>query len=206
VKPLAFALLALLAAGPAVAQAGSEPAPPEASGDGIHVVGNWTLDVRDADGTLVESRAFHNDLAFSGARHLIDLLTRQAVHGDLELHISGAQGPCDQGDGDRFRCVIAEPEDSGISGAITKNLVFEVLPPGDGLPRRIRYTGSFVADFDDDLTDVNSWWDQCDYGEFLTCDASNSSRSSEFTERELDTPLPVEAGQTVNVTFELSFE
>ncbi|MEM6288561.1 MAG: hypothetical protein AAF845_15600 [Bacteroidota bacterium] len=124
-RPFAYALLALLAASPALAQTTAPTSEPPS--DGIHITGHWTLDVRDADGSLDDSVQFTNDLVNSGAEFLMDLFTREVAFGALSLHISGEEGPCQEQTGDRFRCIIAEPNSNGRSDAITKNLEFEVI-------------------------------------------------------------------------------
>lgn len=196
-KRLVLAAACTLLASGALAQA------PEA---GIHVSGAWTLQVRAADGTPVEGRSFHNDLTAAGARYLLGILARESVHGALGIRVLSAQGPCIGEGGARTACILREPDAIGEGEAVTEELVFQIVPAGNGLPQRIRYTGSVSAGFNDSITEVQSWFAPCEYGEVLACDASTAAPADAFTSRVLGTPLAVQAGQTVDVTFELSFD
>ncbi len=198
-KALVLAAVCLLASG-AAAQT------PEAASGGVHVVGEWALEVRTAEGALVEARRFRNDLTAAGARYLLGVLARESVHGALGLRVLSAAGPCADGSGGRTACILREPGALGEDEAVTEDLEFTVVPATGNEPSRIRYRGSVSADFDDSITEVQSWFARCEYGAVLECDASNAPVVDAFTARTLGAPLSIQAGQTVDVTFEISFD
>ncbi|MEL7169953.1 MAG: hypothetical protein AAFX41_16910 [Bacteroidota bacterium] len=196
----AFALLftALLFAGPALAQ-----------DTGIHVAGHWTLDVYNADGTLDESRAFHNDLVLDGGSLLVRLLARDAEHGAFQLRIRGVDGPLCGDDSSRSPCTLAEP------GTIADDpedplddLTLEIINrnAANGNPTVLRLSGRAVIGFAGQIGGVSSQQYYCQYDEVDLCGPETAGFLRDFTERTFDVPLDVEAGQTVDVTFELSFE
>lgn len=83
---------------PAMASAAGET--PEASGRGgpeesLQVHGEWVIEVRDADGNLVERREFENQTAASGKATLAGLLGRQMRLGaaGIELQSTSANTP-----------------------------------------------------------------------------------------------------------------
>lgn len=173
---------------------------------GVHVVGDWALEVRDADGEIVDARRFRNDLTAEGARYLLGVLARESVHGALGLRVLSAEGPCADGSGGRTACILREPGAPDDEPAVTLDLDFRLVAAAGDLPQRLRYRGSISADFDDQITEVQSWFARCEYGEVLECDATNAPVMDVFTSRVLGAPLSVDAGQTVDVTFELSFD
>ncbi|MEL6616387.1 MAG: hypothetical protein AAFQ43_11645 [Bacteroidota bacterium] len=212
----ALALLAALVAGTASAQTGPEPTPPEASGGGIHITGNWTLDVRDADGTLVESHDFHNDLTRNGANLLINFFTERNRLAGLNLEVRtdapGVEQPCTDASGTPVGCFLLEPEDPLFGTSETFPLTITKLTESDGSPIVLaRFTGTVTADRDSEINTVYSRVATCLYNVSEPCTIETRTTTagldgSVFTFRTLDTPLAVAEGQSVDVRFELSFD
>ncbi|MEM6328457.1 MAG: hypothetical protein AAF791_15185 [Bacteroidota bacterium] len=215
-KSLAFLVLAAVLASPALAQ-DADHAEPSEPRNGIHITGNWTLDVREADGTLVESRAFHNDLSRNGANFLINLFTKRNRLATLVLEIGTTTTtgkPCTNDEGEEVNCLIIEAEDPLFGDPETSELTITKLTESDGSPIVLaRFTGTISADRDAQITRVNSLRGSCLYNVSEPCTAatrsnlaSGSDSYGSFTFRTLDTPLSVAAGQSVDVVFELSFD
>jgi hypothetical protein len=98
----AVAMLALALGSQPAAQAGSDTVPPGASGEGIKVHGRWTIDIKNADGSLVSHHEFQNALA-DGGQALVNLLAGSSA-GGWSIHFtagSSAVSPCQGGTGGR---------------------------------------------------------------------------------------------------------
>src|SRR5262245_55405459 len=96
---LATLLTALVALTPATPTVAADPVippdtPAEVGGPGetVHVHGDWLLEIRDPDGSLVTRRAFRN--AFVGGPALDLILSRQGVHGAWFITFTGTPSPC----------------------------------------------------------------------------------------------------------------
>lgn len=76
----------------ATAQAPSSEKNPSRGGqhEGIKVHGHWTIEVRDADGTLVTHREFENALTSSGGGELARYLARSSTVGQWNVGLVGA--------------------------------------------------------------------------------------------------------------------
>ena len=191
-------LAALLFAGPALAQ-----------DTGIHVAGHWTLDVYNDDGTLDESRAFHNDLVLDGGSLLVRLLARDAEHGAFQLRIRGVDGPLCGDDSSRSPCTLAEP------GTIADDpddplddLMLEIINRNatNGNPTILRLSGRAVIGFAGQIGRVSSQQYYCQYDEVDLCGPETAGFLTDFTVRTFYFPRVVEGGQTLDLTFVLSCE
>ncbi|PZC48959.1 MAG: hypothetical protein C1O27_000328 [Chloroflexi bacterium] len=81
---------------------------PASASEGIHVSALWNIDVLADDGTVVDSREFHNALT-DGGRTLTYILARIVSVGEwqVELHGVTSEQPCENG-GLPVACVITE--------------------------------------------------------------------------------------------------
>ncbi|MEO0741122.1 MAG: hypothetical protein AAF089_05975 [Bacteroidota bacterium] len=206
-KAFALLLATLLLAGPALAQ-----------DEGIHVLGTWSLSVYNADGSLDESVEFTNDLTRNGANLLINLFTKRNRLATLVLEVGNSQlneKPCRDSSGAFVNCLIIEPEDPLSGDPETSELTIEKLTEADGSDFVLaRFSGTISAVRDVDINFVGSRVGSCLYNVAEPCTVETRSNlqsgaesfGSVFTARVLDTPLAVAEGQSVDVTFELSFD
>ena len=173
-----LAALALLLAAPAAAQ--FVPAAPPAEGpaapppEGIHVHGNWTVTVSDADDSVAARHVFQNALTLQGA----SLLTIALLPGaGFEVETWGIRL-----DGGSSQIVI-DPAESLPAGSDLNGLVVSGSAPSPS---------ALTVDRVSTLV--------------LASGGGGSGTIFTFTAKDLDTPIPVEAGQTVDVRVEISFE
>ena len=183
------AAMALLAAACAAPEA-----VPEASGpsEGIAVHGDWTIAIYDADGTLDETVTFSNALHPEGAANITGVLSGE--FGGVSywaIGLGSAAGPCDT------VCWI-DPVQATSEATATDRVV--------------RVNGSTVVDADGQLERVETALGICGRTEYPLClenadegiVGTGSFRS--MTEKDLGPDFPqVSAGQTVDVTVDISF-
>ena len=179
-------IAALTGGATAVAQSGSAPAvgsqaqshPSGKPGEGIKVHGHWTIDVRNADGTLAWHNEFENALVpSSGAQALSALLTGTKTFGRWEVSLIGATGAC-------------SPE-----GELAVPIFCQIAPQfaTGGSSDTVELTGNVTASHADPITQVIS---RMQYGDLT---------NAVFTERTLATPIQVAPGQTIYVRVVFSF-
>lgn len=82
-----------VAAALAVGAIGGSGGGAEAAAEGIQVHGHWTIEVRDADGTVAERREFENALSRFGEEHLTKLLARTRTQGTWSVFIGDETFP-----------------------------------------------------------------------------------------------------------------
>lgn len=189
--PLAMLRLVLLAALAALvlpASAQEAPAHNNPSGDGIHVIGEWTMILTDANGVRIEERAFHNDL--ESALLVAYLLAGDRTSAGL-MDILGTEGGS--------RIVLVQSADlvaTTLSGDEASGYMYV-----EGV-----YTNGGSADVV--LTEVHTGLRFC--GPAYSpeeCEASAGLQGrATLTRRTLDQPLTVAPGQSLNVRVEISFE
>jgi hypothetical protein len=100
--------------------------------EGIKVHGQWTIEVRNPDGTLASRTDFHNDLdTTTGSSILSLLLARQATPGYwfVFLYESSSSGPCLNFLNAQAPCMLSEPS-TNFSGSDSTNLT--VTSPTSG--------------------------------------------------------------------------
>jgi hypothetical protein len=183
---------------PVVAQEERSGAPHE----GIKVHGHWTIEVREPDGRLVSHREFENALLDEGQTLLAGLLGR-GVSSPIWLvrleHIPRDNPnlePCDQHPvgGQPAPCYIIEPTSDPIpENNVFKNLQLQVLNQNT-----LQLAGSATAFRSTSIGRVSSRFQ-------ATQLPSGQAISSYFTAKDLATPVPVVAGQIIQVTVLFSF-
>ena len=171
------------------------PATEKSSGgpyEGIKVHGYWTIDVRNADGTLSSHIEFENSLTSSGARFLLDVLNAKDSVGRWLIELSPSI--CDLGDGASSKCLITQenPPSPGFFGPLSVSIPLTGPDVGKFILKgtaRAAATGS--------ITGVST----------LFIRASDSKGfTNQFTSADISvTPAAVQPGQSIDVTVKISF-
>lgn len=183
-------LAMLLAAGSTAAQ---EPSAP--GDEGIEVHGRWTITVV-RDGEIVERREFENALVLGGRIHLARVLSRRFTPGPWTILV--------EADGTGTLCannefVLGEDTDCAISEAEGETTVTDT-PDGTVL-----LEGTETVARDGNLTLVNTYQWNC-LPQTATADCQPAGANYvQFTRKGLDTPIPVQNGDRIEVTVEISF-
>jgi hypothetical protein len=197
----------------------SSVAEEKSSGDGRHegikVHGHWTIEVLNPDGTVAAHRDFHNALLISdsccgGSGLLASILGRAELLGPWEVELSGNTPLC-AGNGE---CWIAEPPicnpgtnnflgGLGQSAANTScNLGLSMGPlQANGQPTAAAVlSGSITASTSGSITNVSTW----NISAAGPTPTLNSRGYGPVTAASLPSPVSVAAGQTVQVTVQIS--
>ena len=210
-RRLTAALAALtLAAVPVLGQERGEP-----TKDGIKVHGHWTIDVRKADGTLVSHNEFENALTSTGGLGLAQLLARTYTVGGWGIVLDG--GLC-AGQLTGGMCIIQEPSAPAGAGQDSSDLSVSVPPAGQANAGLLVLKGSVKAQFAGQITTVRTRQSSClpsiSQGNVVELTESQCAAIAymlltpsifDVTARTLASPVPVDAGQFVQVTVVLSF-
>lgn len=189
---IALVVVALLAppTGRAIAAGG------DGQQEGIKVHGDWTIEIRDPDGTLVTRHEFKNSLTSgnptdSGTAFLAQLLRGSIGVKEWVVRLGGRlPQPCGS-DPNPSDCYITAPNSGfALPGVdIAKTLVLALTSTGEGLELSGNATAARAARIDLVTTDV-----------FLITGVQHS-----FTSKGLSTPVAVAAGQIVQVKVVISF-
>jgi len=194
------ALAIVLAVGPALALAQDRPS------DSIKVHGHWVIEVHNRDGSLASRTEFENALVPSSASpFLANLLARNVSVGFWNVTLAANGGPLQPcsisaplvGGTVVFPCNITEPNNPYFH---PHSLNLAVTAPGGAL----QLSGSVTAENDAPIQVVSTQFVQC----APTINAAASCPSAldgTFTSRLLSQPIPVAAGQIVQVTVTISF-
>jgi len=174
------------------------------SGEGIKVHGHWVLEVHNPDGSLVSRTEFENSLTQNTASpFLASLLARNVSIGFWSIVLASNAGtnPCSVNSPSLgtlvVPCNIVEPHDP-LTFPHSFNLAVT------GAPTALQLSGSVTAERDADIQVVSTHFVQCG----PTANASTSCpnpATGTFTSRLLAQPVPVAAGQIVQVTVTISF-
>ena len=178
-----------------------------AQGEGIKVNGDWTIEVRQPDGTLVERREFRNGLV--GANVLSRLLGGNWVVGSWSVLIQRADAtagwPCGTGAIGSF-CNIVDKDFYPLNGVADFNVGTLSITQG---VESIELNGSFTAARDTVLGSVQTSVLVCNT---TPCTYPNLVGTAALTYKAFDgtagAPLPihVDPGQFVQVKVTLSFQ
>ena len=191
-------LLASLAPGTAAAQ---EPAaPPSADGmnEGVAVHGHWTITVV-REGEVVDRREFENALTMTGTRLLAELLSRTMTAGPwtVVVEADGSGALCADNEvvlGDDTDCSIAE-KTAELSVSV------DVSDPSN---RKVVLLGSETVQRDGNLEFVNTAQDLCS-ADVTPNNCLNGVLLLQFTRAGVEPVIPVQDGDQIDVTVELSF-
>jgi hypothetical protein len=206
----AVAFVALLAAfsvaltlttahGPVAANQPGKPGSTET----IKVEGNWTLEVRNRDGSVASVQHFQNDPT-QAAQAISTILTRSYSPGYfwMSLGSNSANGPCISA-GNPTSCILTDPNDGGSFTA--NSSTFKTLTTSQsGFQATITLKGSITAQRNGvvDQVDTSIWVCPSSTPPNTPC---NSGAFWPFTARTLAAAIPLVTGQQLLVTVVLSF-
>jgi hypothetical protein len=161
--------------------------------DGIEVHGHWKIDVRNADGTLVSHTEFHNELLPSGGNVLVNVLAGTEIPAGWLISLSGTPGGAIA-----FGAASVSPVADGAATALRLTAELRndgfTLPLGGSVPP-LQAIGS-VATVLRSCSDATVSPTAC---------RLSSPNQNTFSSRTLNSPIPVAAGQIIQVTVDISF-
>ena len=179
--------------------------------DGIGVHGAWSIDVYDRDGTLAASNRFTNDLEGGASTALARLLAGEASARGWRIDLLPV---LDDGEWTESPCARETPIDSHlctVSYGDVDALAVSPVDNDDADHYVLVLRGSFEADQDGQINQVQTWFSSCP-GDVspIECESSGTWMAGIFSstgDTSLSaTPLAtVNAGQTVQVEVEFSF-
>jgi hypothetical protein len=199
----AVAMLALVLGGRPAARAATDEPRGGAQSEGIKVHGQWTIDIRNTDGSLASHHEFKNALDSFGATALAQMLGRQkstGVWGVGLWHVgSGLRAPCPS----YFNgaCVIGEVGSTDPEAQF-KTLTVSVPTAGPNAGRLV-LSGNATAEADGDIARVFTQVGLC--GGNTAPAGCTRFRDIDFTSHNFPSPIVVLAGQIIQVTIVISF-
>lgn len=174
---------------------------PRGATEGIPVYGEWVIEVRDPDGTLVSRHEFHNSLTSEGGAFLARLLGRRATAGLWQVQLIGTRSPC------VGLCLISEP-----TAAFGTNKTLSVSAPTAGPNAgKLVLAGTITAGADGDVNAVATVFSECapTVAPSSNCDLSGGDifqpGTTLFTRRDLPSQVNVLDGQEVAVSVAIGF-
>jgi hypothetical protein len=188
-----LAALAAVAAALAPVASASAAADPHAGGS-VHVQGRWTITVRGRNGHVVSTRRFENSLTGQGQKKLIQTLSGQIAVGGWQILW---RHPASVGNG--FQ----------IENVPSIKLAY-ILPTNDNQEAapgsaNITLSGQDKPAAPTTIQRVGTNIDFCGGTTAPANCVQHKVNEFGFTEKTLDTPLPVAAGQTIDFTVQISF-
>ena len=201
-----IAMIAIATRGAAQVSSESRTGGPK---EGIKVIGEWTIVIRDEAGREVQRSQFHNALEDQGKPTLASLLSRQRAISEWLILLTNASGaqPCGAANADHS-CGMVEhlssqlPFTSSVDYAPALTVDTD---PTDATKMRLR--GTTKATRDSFITTVNTMLSLCPAGPpsptgcASTQDFRYFSGTVNFTN-----PPQVRSGQTIDVTVLFSFQ
>lgn len=172
-------------------------------GENIVVHGHWTIEIRDPDGTLVESREFENALMTDGDERLVDYLARQYSVGGWVIQA---------GNNTEENNPFYDPGNPGINtfcwiyesgGPTSEPYQFDGLTIGTGDGSQVVLNGTAIAQRAGSIDDVRTLVARLD--KTLPPASSYDGGARYFTSTTLGSPPSVSAGQHIVFTVILSF-
>jgi hypothetical protein len=175
--------------------------------EGIHMRGQWTIEVRDPDGTLVDRREFDNAVTDAGIANLVAVLARSQTVGGWRVLTTGstdvAPGCLDDA-GSSAPCVIVESTDNETTNNMFPTLT--VVSSADGVFMRL--AGSFVAQTNGEVAVVQTIQLFCP--PTIDPDACPGNQGptlviATITSTDLASPIAVLTGQQVQLNVDITF-
>ena len=197
----------LLTAATTVAQIGQPQPNPGQSSIALH--GFWTIEIHESDGRLVNRYQFNN--ALNDQRALLFILARQRSVGRWAVTLSdyfNVGQPCANG----TMCALHEAGDTNVFSSSTKFTGLTVSADPLPVPTRLVLQGTLTAGATGQISSVSTSLSVCD-----NTVAPATLCPSDFVSGPLTThitqpsgppplgPIPVAAGQIVQVRVEISF-
>ncbi len=212
---VAFALIAaLVPGGQPAARAGTDGSPGDGPGEGIKVIGEWTIVVRDEAGSEVQRSEFRNALEAQGKPTLASLLSRGRAISEWAIMLTnssgstaGGQQPCGNPTAGK-PCGLVEQLSSQLPFSSSVDYVTGLAVGGDPAdPSRMLLTGSRKATNTGAITTVSKLLSLCPPGppSPTGCLSTQEFRYFSGTQNFSNPPL-VTAGQTIDVTVSFSFQ
>ena len=205
-----FTLGALLLLGASTADA-QDPRRSGAAQTSIAVHGHWTFEVRNADGTGVRRYEFDNALV--SAKALLTTLARQNSAGRWTVMLGDGSGADVCGTAPvRLVCALQEPGDQVMFSDTKKIAALSVSLEGSPAPNNLVLQGTFTADLSGQITAVSTVLALCANTVAPASPCANASGPT-FTAHAMQPsappsaggPIPVAAGQIVQVRVEIRF-
>jgi hypothetical protein len=194
----------------AAATTGAQTAQPQPNRgqSSIAVHGFWTIEVREPDGRLVNRYQFNN--ALNDPRPLLFVLARQSSVGRWAVGLGdqfNVGQPCANG----TACVLHEDGDNNVLSGSTKFTGLTVSADPLPLPTRVVLQGSFAAGATGQISRVSTNLSLCDnsVAPVTSCSGGTSFQLTTHITQQSGAPplgpIPVAAGQIVQVRVEISF-
>jgi hypothetical protein len=180
----------------------------------IVVHGHWTIAVRDSDGALVKRHEFYN--ALQDPRNLLTAVARQGSIGYwvVDLYdVHGVGSPCltSATPAVPTTCTLQEPGDANAFGNSKRLPVLSVALAGSPVPTGLVLQGTFTADVAGQISGVSTRASVCPTSIAPASPCANGTPAiltSHFMAVSGPPPvgpIPVTAGQVVQVRVEISF-
>ncbi len=197
------------AASPAPVVAALSPVASSSSGglpqESVQVHGHWTIEVRNPDGTLADSREFDNALIAGGNRALSLFLGRSNSVGGWWVELignPGTSGAFNPTNGSKYGFIVESTYGGGTNPGWFKTLTVDVPTTGPNTDKLV-LSGTATAELDGNIGRVRTRVFLLN--NTLAPSASYLSDNLEFTASTLASPIPLLAGQQVLVTVVISF-
>jgi hypothetical protein len=209
---VAVAALALVLGLQPTARGAGAPAPGGPS-EGIKVIGEWTIVVRDEAGREVQRSEFRNALQSQGKPTLASLLSRGRAISEWAIllangsgTVAGGQQPCGT-PADGKSCGLAEQLSSQLPFADVDYVAGLSVASDPTDPSKMMLTGSRKATNSGGITTVSTMLSLCPPGPPSPsgCASTQDFRYFSGTFNFVNPPL-VAAGQTIDVTVVFSFQ
>ena len=192
------------------ATTGAHTAPPQPNPgqSSIAVHGFWTIEIRERDGRLVNRYQFNN--ALNDQRALLFILARQNSVGRWAVTLAdqfNVGQPCANG----TACALHEDGDTNVFSGSTKFTGLTVSADPLPIPTRLVLQGSFAAGAAGQISRVATNLSVCDNSTapVTSCSAGTSFQLTTHLTQQSGAPplgpIPVAAGQIVQVRVEISF-
>lgn len=168
--------------------------------EGITVHGDWTIEVRNPDGTLVRRQEFKNAL-IPDAGHLPSLLARTGFVGYWRLTVfDRTNSPCQGGTHPFFpnECYVVENAGNFANGTNVFRTLTVTTAGVNG--QQLVITGTATALTNGQISEVQS-----NFGVCTSSPCPATGLALPFTGANLSAPVPVVAGQIIQVTFTVTF-
>ena len=204
-RHLVLAVLAVVA-GATIALAQTPPAP-RGPVEGIKVHGHWTIDIRNADGTLASHHEFENALV--NPDMLVTSLMGDLTPGGWRIRLASNNNPQQMPCGPSKPCVIREQHAKPATFETeSTNLILTLISSGTTsgpAQATLHFDGSITSGTGSPLIQVVT--SQLSYCSAATAPSQcvNPSAVADITEHTLTAPIPVVAGQIIQVTVDLTF-
>jgi len=194
---------------PILARAINEAPSPGGPQEGIQVHGQWTIEVRNPDGTMASHHDFENALHSTGATALSKLLARSVSVGQWEVYLEGGSNACMYNSSLATPCLLLEPSAAAPPAGYGFNTLIVSSPPyPDPDAGKLVLRGTATAQANGNISTV--------YTYLNTCLSNNAPANpcvwggsfwpggNAMTQASIS-PISVQTGQQVLVTVKISF-